>query len=594
MISLKNNIYHTHFCGKITAKYIGAEVKIAGWVNSIRKLGGITFLTLRDQTGLVQVFVADEKYIEDVTRESVVSIGGLVRARGEKNVNPDMETGEIEVELKSIEILGKCTEILPFEIANSRDASEYARLKYRYLDLRNPLNYKNILLRAKLLEYVREQMRNMEFTEVQTPILTSSSPEGARDFLVPSRLNPGQFYALPQSPQQFKQLLMVSGFSRYFQIAPCFRDEDARADRSPVDFYQVDMEMSFSTQDEVLEVMEKLLYNILTTFSDYKVDPLPFVRIPFNTAMKEYGSDKPDLRNPLKLIDITEEFNKHEFTVFNGKFLQAIVANCGESGRRFYDALTDYIKLQGAGGLVYFKVQEDGTLTGPAAKYMSEQDVKTILTKTNAKAGDSIFIIADVKLLKSQKLAGLLRNELGSKLNLIDEKTFKPCFIVDFPFYEEDDNGKPEFSHNPFSMPQGGLDALLNKNPLEIYAYQYDAVLNGVELASGAVRNHSPEIMVKAFEIAGYSKDVVENKFPALFNAFKFGAPPHAGCAFGFDRLVMFLTEETSIKEVLTFPMNKSAQDPLMGAPTTVTQQQLDDVYILLNKEKIEKTKKGE
>ena len=594
MISLKNNIYHTHFCGKITAKYIGAEVKIAGWVNSIRKLGGITFLTLRDQTGLVQVFVADEKYIEDVTRESVVSIGGLVRARGEKNINPDMETGEIEVELKSIEILGKCTEILPFEIANSRDASEYARLKYRYLDLRNPLNYKNILLRAKLLEYVREQMRGMEFTEVQTPILTSSSPEGARDFLVPSRLNPGQFYALPQSPQQFKQLLMVSGFSRYFQIAPCFRDEDARADRSPVDFYQVDMEMSFATQDEVLDVMEKLLYNILTTFSDYKVDPLPFVRIPFNTAMKEYGSDKPDLRNPLKLVDITEEFTNHEFTVFNGKHLQAIVANCGDAGRRFYDALTDYIKLQGAGGLVYFKVQEDGTITGPAAKYMTEEDVKKLFNKTNAKTGDTIFVIADAKLLKSQKLAGLLRNELGSKLNLIDEKTFKPCFIVDFPFYEEDDNGKPEFSHNPFSMPQGGLDALLNKNPLDIYAYQYDAVLNGVELASGAVRNHSPEIMVKAFEIAGYTKDVVENKFPALFNAFKFGAPPHAGCAFGFDRLVMFLTEETSIKEVLTFPMNKSAQDPLMGAPTTVTQQQLDDVYILLNKEKIEKTKKGE
>jgi len=594
MISLKNNIYHSHFCGKINAKHIGAEVKVAGWVNSIRKLGGITFLTLRDQTGIVQVFVADEKYIEDVTRESVVSIGGLVRARGEKNVNPDMETGEIEIELKSIEMLGKCTEILPFEVANSRDASEYARLKYRYLDLRNPQNYNNILLRAKLLEYVREQMRGMEFTEVQTPILTSSSPEGARDFLVPSRLNPGQFYALPQSPQQFKQLLMVSGFSRYFQIAPCFRDEDARADRSPVDFYQVDMEMSFATQDEVLEVMEKLLYNILTTFSDYKVDPLPFVRIPFNTAMKEYGSDKPDLRNPLKLVDITKEFNNHEFTVFNGKFLQAIVANCGEAGRRFYDALTDYIKLQGAGGLVYFKVQEDGTITGPAAKYMTEENVKTLLAKTNAKAGDSIFVIADAKLLKSQKLAGLLRNELGAKLNLIDEKTFKPCFIVDFPFYEEDDNGKPEFSHNPFSMPQGGLDALLNKNPLDIYAYQYDAVLNGVELASGAVRNHSPEIMVKAFEIAGYTRDVVENKFPALFNAFKFGAPPHAGCAFGFDRLVMFLTEETSIKEVLTFPMNKSAQDPLMGAPTTVTQQQLDDVYILLNKEKIEKTKKGE
>ena len=589
MISLKNNKYHTHYCGNITGKHTGAEVKIAGWVNSIRKLGGITFLTLRDQTGIVQVFVPDEKYIEGVTRESVVSIGGLVRSRGEKNINTEMKTGEIEVELKSIEMLGKCSEILPFEIADSRSAAENTRLKYRYLDLRNPQNYNNILLRAKLLEYMREQMRELEFTEIQTPILTSSSPEGARDFLVPSRLNPGQFYALPQSPQQFKQLLMVSGFSRYFQIAPCFRDEDARADRSPVDFYQVDMEMSFATQDEVLEVMEKVLYNTLTHFSDYKVDPMPFVRIPFLTAMKEYGSDKPDLRNPLKLVDITEEFTKHEFSVFNGKYLQAIVANCADKGRRFYDALTDFIKLQGAGGLVYLKVGENMTLTGPAAKFLTEDDVKKLLAKTNAKATDTIFIIANEKLIKSQKLAGLLRNELGEQLELIDQKVFKPCFIVDFPFYEEDDEGKVEFSHNPFSMPQGGMESLNSGDPLKILAYQYDAVLNGVELASGAVRNHSPEIMVKAFEIAGYPKEVVENKFPALFNAFKFGAPPHAGCAFGFDRLLMFLTEETSIKEVLTFPMNKSAQDPLMGAPTTVTQQQLDDVYILLNKEKIDK-----
>lgn len=430
-------------------------------------------------------------------------------------------------------------------------------------------------------------MDNFEFLEVQTPILTSSSPEGARDFLVPSRMNPGNFYALPQSPQQFKQLLMVSGFPKYFQIAPCFRDEDARADRSPADFYQIDFESSFATQDDILEVMEELTYNILTHFSTFKTDKPPFTRIKFNDAMKLYGSDKPDLRNPLTLIDLTQVLNKSEFMLFKDHFIFGIKAKANEMGRRFFDALTLFVKNQGGGGLIYFK-NKNGTLIGPASKYLTEQDVKNLVKTANLSDGDTLFIITDEKKLKALKLSGFLRNELGDKLELIDRTCFKPCFIVDFPFYEENDEGQIEFSHNPFSMPQGGMEALKSKNPLEILAYQYDLVMNGVELASGAVRNHSPEIMVEAFRIAGYPRDVVENKFPALFNAFKFGAPPHAGAALGFDRVLMFLTNEESIKEVIAFPMNKSAQDPLMGAPNTVTQEQLKDVGIKLDLEKKE------
>ena len=582
MVSLKNNIYHTHMCGKLNAKHIGAIVKVAGWVNNIRKMGGLTFITLRDQTGVVQVFVEDEKLVENLARESTVSISGEVRSRGEKNINTEMATGEIEILAKEIKVLGACTEVLPFEILKARDQNENTRLKYRYLDLRNEQNYSNILLRAELLKFIRSQMNDMEFVEVQTPILTSSSPEGARDFLVPSRMNPGNFYALPQSPQQFKQLLMVSGFNRYFQIAPCFRDEDARADRSPTDFYQLDFEISFATQDEILQVLETVLYNTLTHFTKLEVDKPPFRRIKFNEAMLTYGSDKPDLRNPLTLVDLTEDFNKHEFSVLNSKNIFAIKAQANEMGRRFFDALTDYIKLQGAGGLVYLKY-ENGALTGPAAKFFTEEDVKKLNAKLNLTNGDTIFVIADAKRLKAMKLAGLLRNELGEKLNLIDKNTFKPCFVVDFPFYEEDDEGKVEFSHNPFSMPQGEMSALQNQNPLEILAYQYDLVLNGVELASGAVRNHNPEVMVEAFRIAGYPKEVVENKFPALFNAFKYGAPPHAGAAIGFDRLLMFICNEESIKEVIAFPMNKSAQDPLMGAPNQVFPQQLKDVHIKLD-----------
>jgi len=582
MLSLKNNKYHTHMCGTLNSKYIGAEVKVAGWVNNIRKLGGLTFLTIRDQSGIVQVFVEDEKLVEGLTKESTVSICGEVRSRGEKNINSEMATGEIEILGKSLTILGKCEEILPFEVLKARDQAENTRLKYRYLDLRNQKNLSNILKRAELLKFIRSQMDELEFTEVQTPILTSSSPEGARDFLVPSRMNPGKFYALPQSPQQFKQLLMVSGFNKYYQIAPCFRDEDARADRSPTDFYQLDFEMSFATQQDVLDVLEIILYNTLTKFTNLTVDKPPFRQIKFNDAMKLYGSDKPDLRNPLVLIDFTQEFTKHEFGVFNGKFIYGIKAQAAEMPRRFFDSLTEYIKLQGAGGLVYLKYQQ-GEISGPAAKFLSDDDKKTIISKANMQENDVLFMITDIRDLKALKLSGLLRNELGEKLDLIDKSCYKPCFIVDFPFYEEGDDGKVEFSHNPFSMPQGEMEALKTKNPLDILAYQYDLVLNGVELASGAVRNHNPEIMVEAFRIAGYDKSVVENKFPALFNAFRYGAPPHTGAAIGFDRLLMFICEEESIKEVIAFPMNKSAQDPLMGAPSEVWKNQLDDVHIKLN-----------
>jgi len=582
MISLKNNPYHTHMCGKLSAKHIGAVVKIAGWVNNIRKLGGLTFLTLRDQTGVVQVFIEDETMVANLSRESTVSITGLVRSRGEKNINSEMATGEIEVLAQTLTVLGECSEVLPFEISKAREQNENTRLKYRYLDLRNEQNYKNILLRAELLKFIRQQMNDLEFLEVQTPILTSSSPEGARDFLVPSRMNPGCFYALPQSPQQFKQLLMVGGFNRYFQIAPCFRDEDARADRSPADFYQLDFEESFATQDDILQVLETVLYNTLTTFSNLPCDKPPFRRIRFNDAMLTYGSDKPDLRNPLTLCDLTSQFTNHSFSVLNGKQIFAIKAKANEMGRRFFDGLTDFIKLQGAGGLVYLKYQE-GVLSGPASKFFDDKDLNILKQTLNLEEGDTIFIIADAKRLKAMKLAGYLRNELGEKLNLTDKSCYKPCFVVDFPFYEEDDNGKVEFSHNPFSMPQGEMEALKTQNPLDIIAYQYDLVLNGVELASGAVRNHNPEVMVEAFRIAGYDREVVENKFPALFNAFKYGAPPHAGAAIGFDRLLMFLCNEESIKEVIAFPMNKSAQDPLMGAPNTVFPQQLKDVHIKLD-----------
>ena len=572
---MTHNEYRTHNCGELRISDVGKNVTLAGWINSVRNLGGLTFVTLRDHFGITQLLVDG---IDIPSKESVVSVKGVVLERESKN--PKMPTGDIEVKVESLQVLGECTKSLPFEISEAQNAREDLRLKYRYLDLRNSENHERIVLRSKLLQFVRNYMHTHNFLEVQTPILTSSSPEGARDFLVPSRLNPGKFYALPQAPQQFKQLLMISGFDNYFQIAPCFRDEDARADRSPGEFYQMDMEMSFATQEDVFAVMEDLMPKIIKEFTGKEIET-KFERMKFEDAMEKYCSDKPDLRNPLTVVDLSEVLSKSNFSVFKDKTIKCIKATCDKT-RKFYDDMTKFIVDNEGKGLCWFKMV-DGTLTGSAVKFLSQDEIEYIKLATGVQNGDSLFMVADTKA-KATKLISTLRNKLGEELNLLSDE-FKFVWIVDFPFYELGDEGEIEFSHNPFSMPQGGLDALLNKNPLDIYAYQFDLVLNGVELLSGAVRNHNPEVMVKAFEIAGYDKSVVVNKFPALFNAFEYGAPPHAGCAFGFDRLLMFLCNTVIIRDVIAFPLNKNAQDLLMGAPSDVTQKQLDDVHIRLKDE---------
>lgn len=572
---MTHNEYRTHNCGELRISDVGKNVTLAGWINSVRNLGGLTFVTLRDHFGITQLLVDG---IDIPSKESVVSVKGVVLERESKN--PKMPTGDIEVKVESLQVLGECTKSLPFEISEAQNAREDLRLKYRYLDLRNSENHERIVLRSKLLQFVRNYMHSHNFLEVQTPILTSSSPEGARDFLVPSRLNPGKFYALPQAPQQFKQLLMISGFDNYFQIAPCFRDEDARADRSPGEFYQMDMEMSFATQEDVFAVMEDFMPKIIKEFTGKEIET-KFERIKYEDAMEKYCSDKPDLRNPLVVVDLSEVLSKSNFSVFKDKTIKCIKATCDKT-RKFYDDMTKFIVDNEGKGLCWFKMV-DGTLTGSAVKFLSEDEIEYIKLATGVQNGDSLFMVADTKA-KATKLISTLRNKLGEELNLLSDE-FKFVWIVDFPFYELGDEGEIEFSHNPFSMPQGGLDALLNKNPLDIYAYQFDLVLNGVELLSGAVRNHNPEVMVKAFEIAGYDKSVVVNKFPALFNAFEYGAPPHAGCAFGFDRLLMFLCNTVIIRDVIAFPLNKNAQDLLMGAPSDVTQKQLDDVHIRLKDE---------
>ena len=569
---MTHNEYRTHNCGELRISDVGKTVTIAGWINSVRNLGGLMFVTLRDHFGITQLLVDG---IELPGKESVISATGVVIERESKN--PKMPTGDIEIKVESIRVLGECTKPLPFEIADAQNTKEELRLKYRYLDLRNQENHERIVLRSKLLQFVREYMHGHNFLEVQTPILTSSSPEGARDFLVPSRLNPGKFYALPQAPQQFKQLLMISGFDNYFQIAPCFRDEDARADRSPGEFYQMDMEMSFATQEDVFAVLEDMMPKIIKEFTGKDI-PTKFERIKYRDAMEKYCSDKPDLRNPLVVVDLSEMLTKSDFSVFKDKTIKCIKATC-EKTRRFYDELTKFIIDNEGKGLCWFKMV-DGELTGSAVKFLKPEEIEYIKKMTGVQNGDSLFMIADTKA-RATKLISTLRNKLGEELNLLGDD-FKFVWIVDFPFYELGDDGNIEFSHNPFSMPQGSLDALLNKEPLDIYAYQFDLVLNGVEILSGAVRNHNPEVMVKAFEIAGYDKSVVVNKFPALFNAFEYGAPPHAGCAFGFDRLLMFLCNTVIIRDVIAFPLNKNAQDLLMGAPSDVTKQQLDDVHIQL------------
>ena len=585
------NEYRTHNCGELTKNDVQKTVKIAGWVQTVRDLGGLLFIDVRDQYGLTQAVVTVESGLIDmaskIPNESTLSIEGKVRLRDEETINPNILTGEIEIVAEKIEILGKRLNNLPFEINSDKEVREDLRLQYRFLDLRNEKLKNNILLRAKILQYLRTQMIERGFTEVQTPVLTSSSPEGARDYLVPSRVHPGKFYALPQAPQQFKQLLMVSGIDKYFQIAPCFRDEDARADRAPGEFYQLDMEMAFATQEDVFEVMEKVMYNTFMEFGGKKVAEYPFPRIPYKEAMLKYGSDKPDLRNPLIIQDVTDIFQNVEFNAFKGKIVRTItLPNAQEVARRFYDGMVDFaISECGAKGLAWIKVLEDGTLQGPIAKFIDDEAKEKMLTSTNTKPGDAIFFIAEKEGVV-ETLAGKIRQELAVRLDLLEKDVYKFCWIVDFPMYEINDEGKLDFCHNPFSMPQGGLEDLNNRNPLEILAYQYDIVCNGIELSSGAVRNHNPEIMVKAFEIAGYDKTTIEKKFPALFNAFHYGAPPHAGIAPGVDRMIMLIQEEPNIREVIAFPMNSKAQDLLMGAPGEVTEEQLRDVHIKIRESK--------
>ena len=581
--------YRTYTCGELREKHVGEKIKLAGWIETIRDLGGVIFIDLRDQYGITQVVASgNEKLVDEVSRipiESTVSFEGTVRLRDEETINRNIETGTVELFIESYEILGKRTKMLPFDIQSSRDVREDLRLQYRYLDLRNPKCRDNIILRAKVIQFLRNEMIKRGFLEVQTPILTSSSPEGARDYLVPSRIYPGKFYALPQAPQQFKQLLMVSGIDKYFQIAPCFRDEDARADRSPGEFYQLDMEMAFANQEDVFSVMEEVLYNTFKEFSDKKIAEYPFPRIPYKEALLKYGTDKPDLRNPLIIQDVTDIFERVDLKVFKNKIVRIISVKDGAlQTRTLFEGMTDYaINECKAKGLAWLKVNEDRTLQGPIAKFIGDKEREEMLTRTNTNAGDAIFFIAEHEGIV-EKLAGEIRAELGRRLGLIDENVFKFCWIVDFPMYERVDNGKIEFGHNPFSMPQGGLEALNTKNPLDILAYQYDIVCNGIELSSGAVRNHDTEIMIKAFEIAGYSKEVIDKKFSALFNAFQYGAPPHAGIAPGVDRMIMLLTGEESIREVCAFPMNSKAQDLLMGAPGEVTKKQLDEIHIKVDK----------
>lgn len=575
-------MYRDHNCGELTIKNVGQTVQLAGWVQTIRNLGSMQFVDLRDQFGITQIVISEDmkSAMNEVYQESVISVTGKVLERSNKNLK--IPTGEIEIKAEKIEILGKSKNILPFEInsekADISNVREDLRLQYRYLDLRNDKIHKSLLLRAKIIKDLRDKMVELGFPEIQTPILANSSPEGARDYIVPSRLHPGEFYALPQAPQQFKQLLMISGFDKYYQIAPCFRDEDPRADRAPGEFYQLDMEMSFATQEDVFKVIEEVIPEVFRKNSNWKVVDTPFIRIPYSEAMEKYGIDKPDLRNPLIIKDATHCFKHTEFNAFKDKTIKYIIVPDGaKQGRKFFDEMGEFAKTEAdAAGLAWVKVDEENNLTGGIAKFLTDE----IKTELGAKIGDAVFFIAD-EFHKAQKIAGLVRIELGKRLDLIEKNIFKFCWIVDFPMYEyNEDEDKIDFNHNPFSMPQGELEALNTMDPLDVLAYQYDLVCNGYELASGAVRNHNPEVMVKAFEIAGYTEEDVKNRFGALYTAFQYGTPPHAGCAPGLDRMVMLIADTINIREVIAFPKNKKARDLMMNAPSVVTEKQLEDVHI--------------
>ncbi|MCR4615441.1 MAG: aspartate--tRNA ligase [Clostridiales bacterium] len=572
-------MYRTHYCNDIRVEHIGQEISLAGWVDTIRDHGGVIFLDIRDFTGITQTVIHDENMLKGVNKEAVISVKGVVTKRDEETINEKLDTGLVELKVSELEILGTCRNQLPFDITDSKATREDVRLKYRFLDLRNPSIHSNIVLRSKVISHLRRCMEDKGFLDIQTPILTASSPEGARDFLVPSRKHPGKFYALPQAPQQFKQLLMVSGFDKYYQIAPCFRDEDARQDRSPGEFYQLDFEMAFASQEEVLEVCEDVISDTFRKFSDKKVSDTPFERITYADAMLKYGSDKPDLRNPLVICDLTEFFSKVEFPLFKGRPVRGIVADCAGQPRSFFERSLKFAMGIGMKGLGYLTLS-DGVFKGPIEKFLSDEQKKEIIEITGMKEGETLFFICD-SIHIVNRFAGQIRTWLGESLGIVDTNSFKFCFVVDFPMYEIDEStGDTIFTHNPFSMPQGGMQALTEKEPTEVYAYQYDLVCNGIELASGAVRNHSPEIMKKAFSIAGYSEEELEKRFSALYNAFHYGAPPHAGMAPGIDRMIMLLADEDTIRDVIAFPLNGNAQDLLLGAPGEVTEQQLLEANI--------------
>ena len=575
------NIYRSRILNEISESDVGKTIRVAGWVENIRDHGGVSFIDLRDMYGVLQVVLRDTSLLDGITKENCISIEGVIDHRDEETYNPKIPTGTIELEAHSIDMLGKVYHQLPFEIMTSKEIREDVRLKYRYLDLRNQKVKDNIIFRSQVISFLRQKMTEMGFLEIQTPILCASSPEGARDYIVPSRKFKGRFYALPQAPQQYKQLLMVSGFDKYFQIAPCFRDEDARADRSPGEFYQLDFEMSFATQEEVFRVGEEVLTATFEKFAPEgaSVTAAPYPVISYKDAMLQFGSDKPDLRNPLRIMDVTEFFQRCTFKPFLKRTVRAIRVHADLS-KGFHEKLLKFATSIGMGGLGYLEVMEDKSYKGPIDKFIPDDMKQEFAELTGLEVGDTIFFIAD-KEERANLFAGQLRNELGERLDLIEKNAFRFCFVNDFPMYEYNkDEKKMDFTHNPFSMPQGGLEALNTMNPEDILAYQYDIVCNGVELSSGAVRNHDLDIMVKAFEIAGYSEEDLKTKFGALYNAFQFGAPPHAGMAPGIDRMIMLLRNEDNIREVIAFPMNGNAQDLMCGAPGIVTETQLREAHI--------------
>ena len=575
------NIYRDRVLNQVTEADIDSTLRVAGWVENIRDHGGVSFIDLRDMYGVLQVVIRDPELLKGIKKEECISVSGIIEKRDEETYNPKIQSGTIELDAKEINVLGQVYTTLPFEVMTSKEVREDVRLKYRYLDLRNQKVKDNILFRSQVISFLRQKMTEMGFVEIQTPILCASSPEGARDYIVPSRKYKGKFYALPQAPQQYKQLLMVSGFDKYFQVAPCFRDEDARADRSPGEFYQLDFEMSFATQEDVFRVGEEVLSATFEKFAPegFKVTKAPYPIISYKQAMLEFGSDKPDLRNPLRIIDVTDFFQKCTFKPFIGKTVRAIKVHA-EMSKGFHEKLLKFATSIGMGGLGYLEVLEDKSYKGPIDKFIPDELKEEFRSLAGLEVGDTIFFMAD-KEDRAAYYAGMIRTELGEKLDLIEKDAYRFCYVNDFPMFEKDSETKQiGFTHHPFSMPQGGLEALNRKDPLDILAYQYDIVCNGVELSSGAVRNHDMQIMVKAFEIAGYDEEVLKSKFGALYNAFQFGAPPHAGMAPGIDRMIMLLTNEENIREVIAFPMSGTAQDLMCGAPNEVTEQQLREVHI--------------